>query len=207
MTKRTAKEIWDALDEATLDAEMESVLAMTPEERERELEEAGFDLEKVRAQSDAFFEKLQAMPTAAAEPAIARAAEPTLAPAAESVAAPAAESVPAPVPAPPNVVPLTRRTRWLRPAAVIGAGLAFAASVGLVVQLASPPPIVSAPRLPTSEERALAIRRDATSECQREHWKACLDGLDEARALDPKGDEAPEVRDLRKMAGERVGRP
>jgi hypothetical protein len=200
MTKRTAKEIWDALEEATLDAEMESVLAMTPEERERELEEAGFDLEKVRAESDAFFETLQAMPTATAEPPTALAVEPA--------PAPAAESVSAPVPAPPNVVPLTPRTRWFRPAAVISAGLAFAASVGVVVQLASSPlPVGSPPPPRTPEQRALAIRRDATDECRREHWKDCLDGLDEARALDPKGDEVPEVQDLRKMAGERVGRP
>jgi hypothetical protein len=55
MTKRTAKELWDALDEATLDAEIESELAMTPEERRRALVKAGYDLDEVHAQADAFF--------------------------------------------------------------------------------------------------------------------------------------------------------
>ena len=33
MTKRTASELWDALDEATAEAELESSLAKSPEER------------------------------------------------------------------------------------------------------------------------------------------------------------------------------
>jgi hypothetical protein len=33
MARRTARELWDALDQATLDAELESELAMTPAER------------------------------------------------------------------------------------------------------------------------------------------------------------------------------
>ena len=41
MAKRTAKELWDVLDEATLDAEIESALAMTPEERRQALIEDG----------------------------------------------------------------------------------------------------------------------------------------------------------------------
>jgi len=184
MTKRTAKETWDALEEAGLDAEIESVLAMTPEERERDLKEAGFDLDEVRARSDAFFEKLQAMPTATA-----------------------AETVPAPVPATPNVVPLTPRARRFRAAAFIGAGLALAASVALVVRLATPPPPVGAASPLTPAERAFVIRDEATEECRQEHWKECLDRLDMARALDPDGDAVPEVQELRKVAGGKMRGP
>jgi ATP-dependent RNA circularization protein (DNA/RNA ligase family) len=60
MTRRTAKELWDALGEATLDAAMESVIAMTPDEREAEQVKAGVDLDEVHAEADAFFEKLPA---------------------------------------------------------------------------------------------------------------------------------------------------
>lgn len=53
MVKLTDGELWDTLEEEALDDEMEAVLAMTPEERRKELQEAGFDLEKVHARTDA----------------------------------------------------------------------------------------------------------------------------------------------------------
>jgi len=62
MATRSASELWAALEEVTIeneiDAEMDAVLAMTPEERRRELVEAGFDLEKVHAQADALWIKM-----------------------------------------------------------------------------------------------------------------------------------------------------
>jgi hypothetical protein len=76
MTKRTAKELWDALDEATLAAELESELALTPEERRQELIKEGYDIDKVHAQADAFFASLPA----------------------KAAAGPQAEAVPAPRP-------------------------------------------------------------------------------------------------------------
>ena len=76
MTKRTAKELWDALDEATLAAALESELALTPEERRQELIKEGYDIDKVHAQADAFFASLPA----------------------KAAAGPQAEAVPAPRP-------------------------------------------------------------------------------------------------------------
>ncbi len=61
MATRSASELWAALEDMTLeneiDAEMDAVLAMTPEERRHELVDAGFDLEEVHAQADALWLK------------------------------------------------------------------------------------------------------------------------------------------------------
>jgi hypothetical protein len=44
------------------------------------------------------------------------------------------------------------------------------------------------------------LREQASSECQRELWRQCLDHLDEAKRLDPGGDEKPSVREQRRRA-------
>ena len=187
MTKRTAKETWDALEEATLDAEIERVVAMTPEEREQELSKAGFDVDKVHAESDAFFEKLQAMHPALAEP-----------PQAPAQATP--------------VVPLPSRRKRPRTAVVVGAGvgvaLALAASIVVIVQMTSRGTPVGAPAPPmTPVERAASIRQGAGEACAQEHWETCIDRLDHARDLDPAGDGAPDVQALRKLATEKLAHP
>ena len=47
------------VDEAAVDAEMERVLAMTPKQRERELRQAGIDVEAERAKADALLRRLK----------------------------------------------------------------------------------------------------------------------------------------------------
>jgi hypothetical protein len=190
MTKRTAQETWDALDEAALDAEIDRVIAMTPEEREQELSKAGFDVDKVHAESDAFYEKLQAMrPELAADP-------------------------PAPAPAQAaNVLPLPsqpakRPRRALVVGVGVGAALALAASIAVIIQMSTPGPPVGGPDPPvTPAQRAETLRHSAGESCQHEHWQTCLDSLDEAREADPQGDVAPEVQALRKLATEKLGHP
>lgn len=95
MTKKTAKDLWDALQEAGDEAELEEALALTPEERRRELVEAGYDLDKIHANADAFF---------AANPAVAAATTEALARSPASPApradAPAAAGVAPAVPGP-----------------------------------------------------------------------------------------------------------
>ena len=66
MTKRTKSDLWKALDDATVDSELESTLAASPEEHRRELVDAGVDMDKLHAEADAFF---ASMPSAA--PALA----------------------------------------------------------------------------------------------------------------------------------------
>jgi hypothetical protein len=191
MTKRTAGELWDALDEAAVDSELESMAAKTPEEHRRELVDAGHDLDKVHAEADAFF---ASMPSAASA-----APTPDAAPAATAPAASAA-------PTPPAVSEL--RPRRMRPAVVVPIALAIAAAIALVIRAASPPPPVAHLRPDdTPAAHAAALRRDAVEACEARSWKTCLDRLDEARALDPSGDENPEVQALRHAAAQGVGHP
>ena len=174
MTKRTNAELWNALDEATLDAELEAVLAMTPEERREELVKAGYDLDKVHADADAFFASL---PPATGPAPVATAV---------AVAAPVPTAAPAQRP---------KRTRMV--VTVFGA-LALAAVLALVIKAAQPPPPVGA----SPGAHAAALRREARAACEAHVWKTCLDKLDEARGLDPDGDQDPDVQRLRQSAAE-----
>ncbi|HEY3815516.1 MAG TPA: hypothetical protein VGL81_00010 [Polyangiaceae bacterium] len=53
---------------------------------------------------------------------------------------------------------------------------------------------------PRVRRRRLELRRLAGADCDAERWDDCLAHLDEARALDPAGDEAPAVKQLRDAA-------
>lgn len=164
MSKRSASDLWAALEDQALDDEMEAVPAMTPEERRRELREAGFDLEKVHADADALF----------AEPA-----------------------------RPAAVVVLPRKRR-LGVALLVAAALA--AGVAVVVH-SSTPDLVGHGRDDAPGLRAAGLRREARDACGARSWQTCLDKLNQARALDPDGDEAPEVQSLRRSAGDPATHP
>ncbi len=213
MTKRTAKELWDALDEATVDAEIESALEKTPDEHRRELVEAGFDLDKVHAQADAFFDSLPsearpapelpptevpAAPTAPAKP-------PATPPATATPAATA--TPPATAPSPATAAPATTAPRvWrTRVAIAVPTALALAAGVAVAIQSSSPPVVGTPP--PRGTLQAEALRREASDACKSRSWKTCLDKLDEARALDPSGDETPDVQSLRHEAAAGASHP
>ncbi|HTQ45988.1 MAG TPA: hypothetical protein VMI75_24700 [Polyangiaceae bacterium] len=62
---------------------------------------------------------------------------------------------------------------------------------------AEPEPVEPAPPQLVS---AADLRRDAFGECEVHEWDACLADLDRARAMDPAGDEATEVKAARKRA-------
>jgi hypothetical protein len=47
---------------------------------------------------------------------------------------------------------------------------------------------------------ASEVRDHALQACAAQRWDECLRGLDEARELDPTGDETPEVRAARDLA-------
>ncbi len=57
-----------------------------------------------------------------------------------------------------------------------------------------------APEPPAPLERARALRADAFRACDRSEWRPCLDGLEQARALDPTGDQEPSVGAARASA-------
>ena len=50
------------------------------------------------------------------------------------------------------------------------------------------------------DPRAEPMRRLALEKCVSGEWKPCVDGLDEARRLDPAGDTRPEVQQARQAA-------
>jgi RNA polymerase sigma factor (sigma-70 family) len=60
------------------------------------------------------------------------------------------------------------------------------------------PPI--APEVPLEIERARSLRAEAVKRCDREEWQGCLDALDEAARLDPAGDTAKDVAEMRGRA-------
>jgi DNA-directed RNA polymerase specialized sigma24 family protein len=63
------------------------------------------------------------------------------------------------------------------------------------------------PRAPTPQEKALALRRDALHELDLGDASACVRHLDEAKALDPAGDGAPEIVRARAQAQEMLNPP
>jgi DNA-directed RNA polymerase specialized sigma24 family protein len=93
------------------------------------------------------------------------------------------------------------RARW----ALIAAALAGAIAIAIVVRRSKPrttpapnesPSVLPAIDLePVLEARRL--RERALLDCAEERWIPCLDGLDQAAALDPAGEDAPSVRDAR----------
>jgi hypothetical protein len=65
-------------------------------------------------------------------------------------------------------------------------------------------PKINAPRFHALAPpvRAAALRQEAREACQERTWSTCLDKLNEARALDPSGDQPPDVQSLRRSAGD-----
>jgi hypothetical protein len=183
MAKRTAKELWDALDKATLDAELESELAMTPEERRQELVKEGYDVDELDAEADAFFASLPAKVAAAA----ATAASSTTGP--EAPGAPPEPAPPAPKLAP--VVPIRRPWR------LVAFSVAACVALFLMVKAAQPPPPVGHPPAPTDRDLAEVGRDIAEARCTLKDWATCKANLDDAAKIDPDGESEPRVQKMR----------
>jgi hypothetical protein len=96
---------------------------------------------------------------------------------------------------------------WLAAAAVAAAYLLFLVVPRLspatpVLTSRPPPPSASDRDHPTRSdlERASALRRVALDACAVQRWRACLEGLDDARRIDPEGESEPTVRAARDRA-------
>jgi hypothetical protein len=189
MPKPTPEDVLKAIEEPDPEEEMERVLAMTPEQRRAELEAAGVDIAELHAKADALHERL--VQGAAAVPEAA-------------VAAPATATKPATTTGTAEPV----RTRSLPPKPVRRSyvSLAAAAAVvavagGVAYTMATQPPVPLAPERQTASE----LRQRAFDACSREQWKECLAGLDEAKKLDPAGDEGAAVQAARRRAQQGAG--
>ncbi len=65
----------------------------------------------------------------------------------------------------------------------------------------APAASVATPTLAELNEAAREQREAAAGLCARQDWEGCLESLDAAKRLDPAGDEAPAVGELRRVAG------
>ena len=100
------------------------------------------------------------------------------------------------------------KERWLAELAAVAALGALALVAWWILSHrdrpeALPQPAPSAPispEPPSSIDRARSLRADALEKCQREDWAGCLEGLDQARGLDPVGDQAPAIGAARTQA-------
>jgi hypothetical protein len=180
--KRTPEEILRAIEESDADDEAERILALSEEDLDRELADAGFDPETVRAKGKEIGERLT-RGSGAPKPAEATGATDT---------ASDGSRVGAPVVKFPEPKRATVRARWV----VLLAAALTAIAVGIIPFLDG----VATPR-PTSveEKKAAALRKKAHDECAATNWRACLDDVNAAKTLDPTG-ENESVRRDRDMA-------
>jgi hypothetical protein len=193
--RRTASEVWDILAVEAGQDEIEAAAAMTDAQVDEYLSANGFDGAELDAKADAFLDALAG-----------RAAVREAASAAETAAVPAAGAIP--------LRPDDRRRRrppivWLAAAATV----ATAGAVGTYVALhegkqspdrAGPEPYVppststSAPPASANLVAARQLRQLAAERYADKDLVGAERYLDEARAFDPEGDEAPGVQELRR---------
>jgi len=192
MSERKHADLWKELVDEAGDDEIDRAATVSVAQAEAELAAASFDVAAERANAGAFVGALGGgVSSAPARETAPRAPEPTLRKARRA------------------------RVLWLAAAAsfaVVGGGALYAA-------LQSPPPVGhappptppgSAPVVPPADDLAVAadLRRKAAAACDAKQWSVCLADLDDARAVDPGGDDGAVVKLLRDkaIAGSRDGR-
>jgi hypothetical protein len=177
MSKRTPEEILDALDDEEADDEMDRVLAMSGDERRREIEAAGADVDALHDRADEVYSEIG---NAAVAPAgrLLRAARPR-----------------------------REARIVLLLAAAFGALVVTGIERRELVALFEhePAPIKpdlqepqKTPKPPTPAERAEALRNEAFDSCGDGLWAECARKLDAAKQLDPAGESDLRVQGARK---------
>jgi hypothetical protein len=169
--KRAPEEAWDALEKMELDDEVDRVLGLSDKELDDELAKGGADPQQVRNRG----RQIAAQIVPSATPTLGQPPKPS------GAAAPA------------KVIPLRR----VRLVALLAAALGVFAVVLLVRR---PDGDVTQGNPARRRELAAEHRAKASAECAASHWQACLDALDDAKDLDPAGDQDVSVRDLRRSA-------
>jgi hypothetical protein len=187
--KRSSKETLEVIERSADSDEAARIRALGDEESDRELLAAGFDLEDERAAAEAARQK-----------------------ALRAVDALRVKDKGGSETRRPSLVPRRRKRQnviWFAAAALAATFLLFF----MAPQLFSPAALVSHPRpqgasVNGSElERAAALRRLALDACAAKLWQVCLDGLDDARRIDPVGDGDPTVRTARDRATLELAEP
>ncbi len=187
MSERKHADLWRELVDETGEDEIDRAASVSVAEAEAELKAAGFDVAAERAKAGAFVDSLgSGAPSSTAKEPAPRA----------------------------GVVGEGRRRKGPRAAVVwLAAAATFAVAGGALyatlrrspVPVAHPPPPTPsspAPGVPSADDLAVAaeLRRKAAAACEAKQWSACLAELDDARAVDPDGDDASAVKSLREKA-------
>ncbi len=190
MPKRSAREILDDIESSDVDDEIDRVLAMTPEERRKELVAAGFTEKELDAKADALRERMQqAAAQRGKDKVVERAREASRR---------------------PDAAPRRGRV-WMWVAAAVAAvagGLIYATLHEGTPPAPGPSPPTNtsgpAPSVAPDLIAAADLRRRARLAYSQGHADDCLVLLDEARAKDPAGDTQPDVVDLRQQAARQL---
>jgi DNA-directed RNA polymerase specialized sigma24 family protein len=96
------------------------------------------------------------------------------------------------------------KENWQREVALLAAlGVIVSAVFIFILRKDGPEPITHE----VVDPRAEPVRKLALESCASSDWKKCLDGLDEARRLDPAGDKRPDVQRARQAAEDAVKTP
>lgn len=230
MAERNPKDTLRALEseaadsERALDDAVSRVTAMSREQRELELEEAGFDLDDVYGAADAFYERMLSAGEhpAAGEPVPVSDFAPSSGalPSSDEGASSEEEATDG------RVVSLARARKVRRWTWALAAGFALVgtavATVGgdavvarfKVPQLGPslpggevadhlPPAPVRRPPPLTRAELGDDERDHAQTLCDRAFWDNCRQALDRARELDPAGEAEERVKEMRVLINER----
>jgi len=177
--KLTPDEAWQALEQLAAEedaAEVERVDALTGPELDRELAKEGLDPEAGRAHALAAIRKVQSSRER-------REGE-----------------------APAKAVPI--RPVAIRLSAKVAAAAAVLGPVGYLAlaELAEPLTLVAAaPDGGADKALADSLRSEAANALEAGQWARCLALLDEAKKKDPLGDDAPGVKDVRRIAMGKLG--
>jgi hypothetical protein len=188
MPKPSPEQIWQRLVDEAGEDEVERAASVRVAQAEKDLAEAGFDVAAERAKATALLAELGSVPPVSGKVAIAGHDKPTGAGQVRRME-PAANVVS------PVVAQARASTRLVWLVAALLAGLALF----LALRKNEPPPVAQ-PRPESSQQRAADFRDEAVVACDRHAWSQCLELLNEARALDPEGDRAERVQDLRRAA-------
>ncbi len=102
---------------------------------------------------------------------------------------------------------VSRLRRFLREKRALELALVAAVLAAMAIAISRWPsgrprllPEIVAPQVDAPVARAREWRERARGSCETQLWQRCLDELDEAKKLDPAGDEFPNARELRKKA-------
>jgi hypothetical protein len=175
----TMRALETMLEDDEAEREMERILALSPEQVDRELAEAGIDPAAARARGEAIARKAVALAAERKPPPPRRLFSPTT-----SLLLAAALAALLTWTMAPTIA------RWVHPP-----------DIG--------PDAPSPERLAHDDalEQAKALRAAAHDACAALDWAACLEKLDNARTLDPPGDADHAVEDDRRRATDALAHP